>query len=163
MRRIHKFIKLSLTEKVLFFESAFYLVAVGLMLRFIPFKDIFSFVHGHKTRKIRRAVSSERITWMVEKISRQLPFIKCLGKALVSQAMLTRRGFSSQLMIGVAKDNNGKLEAHAWVEKQGQVIVGNLDDLSRFEPLIFSKDNFHESRGLEFNDQVKTDTKLSNL
>jgi hypothetical protein len=40
------------------------------------------------------------------------------------------------LHIGVKRPENGKLDAHAWVESEGRVIVGQLGDLSRFSPLM---------------------------
>jgi hypothetical protein len=49
--------------------------------------------------------------------------------------MLARNGHPAALRIGVAKDGDGTLEAHAWVETGGSVIVGHLRDLARFAPL----------------------------
>lgn len=48
----------------------------------------------------------------------------CLKKALVLQAVLARRGFKSQLLIGAAKAENGQLDAHAWLECQGKILLG---------------------------------------
>ena len=48
----------------------------------------------------------------------------CLKKALVLHAMLTRRGFNSQLLIGAARAETGQLDAHAWLECQGKVLLG---------------------------------------
>jgi hypothetical protein len=39
------------------------------------------------------------------------------------------------LRIGVAKGEAGKLEAHAWVESQGRIVIGGLRDLPYFTPL----------------------------
>jgi hypothetical protein len=55
---------------------------------------------------------------------------------MVTHMMFAEHRYSSELKIGVAKNKDGKLDAHAWVESQGQVLIGNLHDLSRFEPLI---------------------------
>jgi hypothetical protein len=49
--------------------------------------------------------------------------------------MLSRRGWPSTLEVGVARDERGVFQAHAWVEHAGQVIVGQLPDLSRFAKL----------------------------
>ena len=42
---------------------------------------------------------------------------------MAAQALLTQSGFSSQVEIGVAKDDR-RLQAHAWVVCQGQVVLG---------------------------------------
>lgn len=43
--------------------------------------------------------------------------------------------YTSQLRIGVAKDGRERLKAHAWVESQGKIVIGNVQDLSRFKAL----------------------------
>jgi hypothetical protein len=61
--------------------------------------------------------------------------VKCLARALATQHLLAVNGYGAQLRIGVAKESSGKLEAHAWVEYQGNVIIGGLQHLSAFTPL----------------------------
>jgi hypothetical protein len=60
---------------------------------------------------------------------------KCLARALVCQVLMARRGYSPELRIGVAKSQEGTLEAHAWIESQGQVVIGDLKELPRFTQL----------------------------
>ena len=45
----------------------------------------------------------------------------CLAKSLTLWWLLGRQGISSQLRIGIRKEN-GKLEAHAWVEREGVAL-----------------------------------------
>lgn len=49
----------------------------------------------------------------------------CLKKALVLYALLTRQGSDAQLLIGAAKAAKGQLDAHAWLECQGKVLMGD--------------------------------------
>jgi hypothetical protein len=42
----------------------------------------------------------------------------CLAKSLTLWWLLGRQGITSRLRIGIRKEN-GKLEAHAWVEREG--------------------------------------------
>ncbi len=44
-------------------------------------------------------------------------------------------GQPADLRIGVAKSAEGRLEAHAWVEICGQIVFGDLPDLSRYKAL----------------------------
>lgn len=48
----------------------------------------------------------------------------CLATALVAQALLSRHAYKAQLRIGVRRDHGGPFAAHAWLERDGQVIVG---------------------------------------
>lgn len=45
----------------------------------------------------------------------------CLAKSLTLWWLLGRQGISSRLRIGVQKESN-KLEAHAWVEREGLAV-----------------------------------------
>ena len=45
----------------------------------------------------------------------------CLAKSLTLWWLLGRQGIRSRLRIGVRKEN-GKLEAHAWVEREGTAL-----------------------------------------
>lgn len=78
----------------------------------------------------------DRIARAVRTARRRLPAAPaCLGTAVVARAMLAAHGHPSDLRIGVARPGSGELEAHAWVERDGRVLVGDVPDLARFRPL----------------------------
>jgi hypothetical protein len=58
----------------------------------------------------------------------------CLTEAVVAQVMLARRGHPATLRIGVARSEEGRFEAHAWVESGGRVMIGG-HELGRYAPL----------------------------
>lgn len=58
----------------------------------------------------------------------------CLPKALVAQWLLARAGYETELCIGVVKEGR-ELKAHAWVERDGVVIVGGQSSPDQFTPL----------------------------
>lgn len=64
-------------------------------------------------------------------------------KAFTAQILLSRRGVVSDLRIGVAKNERGRLEAHAWVECRGRIVVGDSVDLaglSAMQPMRMGED-----------------------
>jgi hypothetical protein len=74
------------------------------------------------------------VAWAVAAVAGRLPFSKsCLVKALVTDVMLRRRGLSSSLYVGVRRGRS--LAAHAWVESDGAVVIGGLDDLTDYTVL----------------------------
>lgn len=90
-----------------------------------------------------RCQSIEKLIWTVNVSSRYMPGnVKCLARALTTDVLLNCNDYPSSLRIGVAKEKVGKLEAHAWVESQGRVLIGNLRDLERYRilPLPSLKD-----------------------
>ena len=48
----------------------------------------------------------------------------CLTQALALQWLLRRRGEKVQVHIGVRKNEDGVFAAHAWLEKEGRVLIG---------------------------------------
>jgi hypothetical protein len=76
----------------------------------------------------------ELLIWAVTAASRYVPGATCLAQALAAQVLLGRTGYPARLRIGVAKGEERKFEAHAWVESQGRVVIGG-PGLGRFTPL----------------------------
>jgi hypothetical protein len=48
---------------------------------------------------------------------------------------MMRAGRESQVHIGVGKDED-RFQSHAWLEYQGQVLVGDTGDLAQFSPIL---------------------------
>lgn len=115
--------------------------AVKLGLQLLPFRTVYRFVLRRRMRavgvdqKIARS-SIEKVAWAVTLVSHYLPvFRNCLNRALAAQMLLKRRGHSANLHIGVMRGQEGKFEAHAWIESEGQVIIGSLPELSTYSRL----------------------------
>jgi len=64
---------------------------------------------------------------------RSVPRPNCLHNSLVLWWLLRRQGMESELHLGGRKQN-GRLEAHAWVEVDGQVLNEAGDVRERFTP-----------------------------
>jgi hypothetical protein len=139
MRRINKFFHLMSDEKSLFIKSMFLLYLIRLGLWILPFQKLRILLtkegkvtiptensHQRQVKNVARAVTAA---------SRYVPSATCLTQAMAVIVLLNRRGHRAQLRIGVAKGLNGQLEAHAWVEMRGQIIIGYQGDLSRFSVL----------------------------
>ena len=77
-----------------------------------------------------------RVAWAVTAAARRLPIrTTCLVESLAGDTMLRRRGVSCDLRFGVRPPQRGELAAHAWVEHEGRVIFGALDELSEYSVL----------------------------
>ena len=60
----------------------------------------------------------------IDAASRRVPFAdRCLPRALVAQAMLTRRGHPADVHLGVARPG-GRFTAHAWTTVDGAIVIG---------------------------------------
>jgi hypothetical protein len=75
-----------------------------------------------------------RVAWAVETVGRKVPLATCLVQATAVEMMLRRAGENPTLHIGVTSPARAPIEAHAWLEWNGRVIVGD-EGLDRFAPL----------------------------
>ena len=107
------------------------LASVGTTARLLgPAVPVLSRLHP------RSSASLADLTWAVETAETLAGGTgTCLEAALVGDRLLDAHGYDSTLRIGVAKDERGTFEAHAWLERDDRVVVGDLADLSRFQPL----------------------------
>lgn len=138
MRRLLNFFRISGSDQKLLVISLIILAAIRLGLWLLPFRTLLKLltkISQPTNAQITNKVTVGKIVWTVNAASRYMPGVMCLARALTTQVLMSRYGHSGQLRIGVAKTERGKLEAHAWVEHQGRVAIGNLQDLSRFIPL----------------------------
>jgi hypothetical protein len=86
MKRIVKFLRLPFIEKQLLLKSAFLLIAFKVGLSLFSFKSLLSYLDGIKQQKkeLKDAYnpSEEKIVWVINVVSRYVPYTTCLSKAL---------------------------------------------------------------------------------
>ena len=119
-------------------EACVLLAAARLGLAALPFRA----VHGwlelvasvFPSRIPETADLMSTVTWAVAAVGRRIPGTGCLPEALAAQRLLLRHGLPAQLRIGVQRPGE-RLAAHAWVESRGRVVIGEVDDLSDYQPL----------------------------
>ncbi len=127
MRTTRAFLALTATDQVLLVRALAWVVLARVALWFVPFTRLRAAADGLRPSSFRRGADPRRIAWAVERSARVVPRATCLSQALAADAMLRRAGRMPTLRIGVAKDA-GTLEAHAWLELDGEVLVGDHGD-----------------------------------
>jgi Transglutaminase-like superfamily len=134
--RIARFRSLPPSDRTLFLIALLAIASVRVVLWLTSFRSL----HRSLARIARPHGSpdptpgeADRIGWAVGSAARFVPDATCLPQALTAEAILRRRGHPADLRLGVRRGPDG-IEAHAWVESYGRVIVGD-GDLDRFEPL----------------------------
>lgn len=138
MRRIRKFFGLAPARRRLFFRAWGTLAKWRVTLWCVPFlrwRDRLQPVCGVDEKEAASSGVLHDTVWAVERASRYLPGATCLVRALAARELLARSGLCAELRIGVAHDERGRFEAHAWLEYEGGVVLGSPDDATRFAPL----------------------------
>ena len=90
-----------------------------------------------------RELSARRVSELVASVAdgltdQRVPHFSCLARALVTCALLERRGERPTLQLGVRRDAppSEQLDAHAWVELDGEVLSDGADVAARYAPLV---------------------------
>jgi hypothetical protein len=129
MRLITRYRHLSPAERGLFFQACVLLIAVRVGLRVLRFRKVQSWMEHFCKPSGRQRVLERRhiaqVAWAVEAASRRLPGTTCLSRAMAAHFLLGRLGQKSELRLGAALRPDGALDAHAWVEVAGRVIIGS--------------------------------------
>ena len=101
----------------------------------LPFKTLIGIVERKADSDNGSRVSFseiKKIASSVRRAARYVPSATCLTQALAANFLLRRIGVSAFLRIGVANSSKGRLEAHAWLESHGKIIVGKEKGLERY-------------------------------
>lgn len=155
MKCLHKFFRLDPNDRRLILHALGWVVAVRLSLWIVPFRFLrAAFAHPAENRATRTTppVSTARIAWAVMAVSRYVPYASCLTQTLATMGLLRRHGYSADMRIGVALDAARNLQAHAWVESEGKLVIGGTG-LEQYTPL--TRPNVRESCAMEGEDAQK--------
>lgn len=136
MSSIRKFLVLSPDEKKLLIRATWLLWVCRLGLWLLPFKALrrhLAKLERPKPSGLKGGVIDiDKIIWAVALASRYVPAATCLTQALAGQVLLNQHCAPALLRIGVMKNQRGAFRAHAWIESQGRVVIGNAPDLALF-------------------------------
>lgn len=145
MSRRLKYTREFISERKFQFEAALLIVFVKFSLRFFPFRvtrKVLASIPVYKYSSPTNRPSLDTLIQSIESGSKRFPgHTTCLVEAMSAQALLKRHGYSSSLQIGLSRPDEHLLHAHAWVEFQGEVLVGDTGDLSVFTQLPSLSDN----------------------
>jgi hypothetical protein len=133
-----RFRALDAERRWLVLEAAVTLASVWVGLRTIPLRHLRRRLEAYSRRRPARSASSTAaIAWAVQAAGRRFPGGRtCLVEALTADAMLRRRSYHSEVRLGVRRaSDRSLLDGHAWVECDGVVVVGEVDDLDTYGQL----------------------------
>lgn len=134
MKAMRRLSALSTEDRRLLLQAVAVVGVVRLGLWVLPFRTLRRLLTVERPESERLdPAMGERIGWAVTSAARRIPAATCLTQALAAQYLLQRRGIAAELRIGVAREAGKSLQAHAWVESGGRIVVGG--DPSSFTSL----------------------------
>ena len=138
MKKLIKFLNLNRYQQRLLVQTYVILTLVRLGLFLLPFQTLKNLlIEVSQSQKPEHCpITTKDIARAVSRSNRLSPgTVKCLANALTTNTLMNWYCFPCKLCIGVAKGRDNSLEAHAWVEAEGKIIMGYLPDLARFKTM----------------------------
>jgi hypothetical protein len=140
IRALTSFRRLTRHERGLLWTAARTLALVRLalaVLRFPAFSRLASRAARPPRPPLRTGyVYPEQLAAAVARASKLMPAASCLARAFTLRILLVRHGHLAEVQLGVARGEDGRLTAHAWVESEGRVIGDELaSDFQRLPSL----------------------------
>jgi hypothetical protein len=136
-RRIGRFARSPSDQRRLAVRAVLTLAVVRVALLLLPLRTAL-----RMTGRVRAAGAAgvdgptvRDIAQAVRRASRAIPGAACLPQALAGDILMARAGHDVEMRIGVGRHPERGFEAHAWLEHDGEVVLGELPDLARYSPM----------------------------
>ena len=135
MSWLHRLRRLPALDRRLLLEAVLLLGLVRAALALLPFATVQDLAaRWSAVRRFRHSAqpTAARVALAVQVASRYVPHAACLAHALAAHRLLARYGYGSHIQIGVIKRPGAPLQAHAWVECNGRVVIGDTGQLEQY-------------------------------
>ena len=133
-RRVRTLAALPKAERRLLLRALTLLWLCRLALWVLPFPVVTRWADRSRVVPAHTETKPRQLAAAIRTASRFVPHATCLVKALAGARLFAERGQHALVVIGARKRADG-LEAHAWLESGGQVVLGNVIDLHSYHPL----------------------------
>ena len=125
------------TKTMILLSEAFYFLGIARLQKKRPLSKIAPALGKWSDEtanfsKVSNRLVLKRISYAIQTMSRYTIWeSQCLVQAIAAKKMLERRGIENTLYLGTAKDEEGKLIAHAWL-RSGSYYLTGAEEMKRF-------------------------------
>ncbi|KAF1086080.1 hypothetical protein SPSYN_00818 [Sporotomaculum syntrophicum] len=133
LRRTLKFVLLPLQEQWLYLQAFVLAGVVRLAIILLPFRWLAGFLGNQELESPaeedhEKLNAARRVGRVVETVCRHTPWeSKCLVQAIVGKILLRQSRISNTLYLGVGRDPEDKMVAHAWLRCGDMILTGNYN------------------------------------
>lgn len=137
MKQIRSFLALNWSDRWMLLQTYILLTSIRLGLLLLPFERLWKGLIKLGQRSCADPTKTvlqtlRQVLWAVNLSTRFTPGgAKCLARALTAKVLLDQRQCPIEFKIGVTK-KDGKLDAHAWLEFEGHVVMGQVEQLADY-------------------------------
>lgn len=125
MKIIYKLVQLQRLDKIILIKAIFLTWLVRIILWIFPFSVLRKLISNisKKKRKLN-SISLEKLVWALNVASKYSPKSTCLTRSIAGYILFLTHGYQTEIKIGVCKNDKGNIEAHAWLENNENVVIG---------------------------------------
>lgn len=154
-----KVFKYSSFKTILLFIEAFLFLGWARILKMIPFSKVASSLGVHMVETQHKHIASniakaKNISHAIHIMSKYTFWeSECLVKAIAGMKMLERRSIDCTLYLGTARDEGGKMIAHAWL-RSGPFYISGSEGMEKFTIVgMFAKQSSNTQQEGESDEQ----------
>ena len=146
MGRLSKFLRHDWPGRCLLLEALGWLGWAKLLLQLVPFRWIAPRLGTLKAESPPEISPAERelalrISWAVQSVAAHVPLgFVCLPQAIAAKWMLRRRHLASTLYLGVARPEEMRLTAHAWLRVGDKILTGRAESFAHSTIATFAEE-----------------------
>jgi hypothetical protein len=132
---------LAFRDKLLFLQTLFWILVCKMGLKIGSYRLMARLLFiklKYKERDRTRSENSptiQKIISLVNLIGDRLFEANCLCNAMVIKHMLAKRNCAVKIRIGVTSKDGTHLSGHAWVEKDGKILLGGSNSFLFYIPV----------------------------
>jgi len=132
LRFIIKYFRCSWTDKLLLLYIVILLAIVRLLLLLVPFRYITVWLGKHMEESPyideNENTFINRVGWAIQVVSKYTPWeSKCLVQAITGKILLRHKRLQNTMYLGVAKDREEQMIAHAWLRSGNKLVTGGCN------------------------------------
>ncbi|HEX3007866.1 MAG TPA: lasso peptide biosynthesis B2 protein [Bacteroidales bacterium] len=129
MNLLHKYLSLPYPDKWLFIKALCISLVVKIVVVCLPLRWYSKYLREYRTKDSLSLQNKDelitRITNAVRRSSKYAPWpTRCLVDGITAKLLLQQHGIHSTLFLGVHKDKEKKMIAHAWLKCGDKFITG---------------------------------------
>ena len=127
---LRKYYSIDKTERKILNRTFFWLIYAFILVRLVPLRWFSGLLGEFKKEEVLEINSGEKelIQMLVKNIRRWKRFlpwkVKCFEEAIAAKKVLEKYKINSTLYMGVDKNTEKELIAHAWLKVGNEIIIG---------------------------------------
>ncbi len=137
-RKLRAFLLRSGTDRLFICEAVIVLAGARICVLTVPLRVLARWLARAPDAGVCDPELVTEVRKAVATAARNVPWnAVCLPQAIAAKVMLARRGQGSAFHLGATINADGELSAHAWLECDGQIVIGaagarGMSHLARF-------------------------------